>query len=104
MGHKYIKMVIRKNVTKQTIANDLAKQTGLSKAQTTEVINDIITSIIEIIQQDKKLLIPQFGTFLLRDKKARIGRNPKTKKEHKIAARSLISFKPSEIFKKYINE
>ena len=65
--------------------------------------NDIIDIIIEGLQSDKKVKIHNFGTFKLSNKKSRIGRNPKTKEEHNISSRNVITFKASKILLKYIN-
>ena len=59
--------------------------------------------IIENIKNNEKLKISKFGTFSIRQKKSRIGRNPKTKVEKTISARKVILFKPSKEFKDFIN-
>ena len=56
------------------------------------------------IIKHKKVKISKFGTFTLREKKQRIGRNPKTKEKKIISARNVILFKPSKEFKNYINK
>ena len=56
------------------------------------------------IEKNEKLKISKFGTFSLREKKQRIGRNPKTKEEKKISKRNVILFKASKEFKELINK
>jgi len=55
------------------------------------------------LKKEKKIKISNFGTFTIRKKKTRIGRNPKTKEEKMISARNVILFKPSKNFKDFIN-
>ena len=55
------------------------------------------------IKSEKKLKLSKFGTFSIRQKKSRIGRNPKTKEEKKISERNIVTFKPSKQFKKFVN-
>ena len=78
-------------------------QIGFPKKVIEEIINDLIDLIIIGIRKDKKLKIANFGTFTLREKKSRIGRNPKTKEERVVKERNVVLFKPSKDFKKFVN-
>ncbi len=69
---------MRNNLTKKNIINSVYMQIGFSKKIIEEILNDIIILIIENIKEKKKLKITNFGTFILKEKKQRIGRNPKT--------------------------
>lgn len=89
--------------TKSDLAQEISLKTGLAKAFSEDIVTSILEYIIEIVESDGKLVIPQFGTFFLQSKKARIGRNPKTMEEFEIPARTKIAFSPSPIFKEYIN-
>ena len=55
-------------------------------------------------RKEKKLKLSKFGTFSIRQKKSRVGRNPKTKEEKKISERNVVLFKPSKEFKQLINQ
>ena len=66
-------------------------------------LEDIIKILTNNIKENKKVKISNFGTFLVRNKKNRIGRNPKTREEKKISERNVLLFKPSKELKKYIN-
>ena len=68
------------------------------------MVNDIVDVITETIYTEKKIRIPYFGTFTVKSKNARIGRNPKTREEYEIPARDLVSFKASSFFKNYVND
>ena len=94
---------MRTNLTKKDLVNSIYMQLGLSKKITENLIDDLFLMIFKNIKENKKLKISKFGTFTLRNKKSRIGRNPKTKEEKIISARQVILFKPSKEFKEFIN-
>ncbi len=79
-------------------------QIGFSKSISETLLEDIFELILNNLIDHKKLKIAKFGTFELRKKKERIGRNPKTKESKIISARNVILFKPSKEFKKFINQ
>tara|TARA_S200000501_G_scaffold348977_1_gene364691 strand:+ start:482 stop:784 length:303 start_codon:yes stop_codon:yes gene_type:complete len=94
---------MRNNLTKKDIVKSIYMQIGFPKKVIEEIINDLIDLIISGIKNDKKLKISNFGTFTLREKKRRIGRNPKTKEERVVRERKVVLFKPSKDFKKFVN-
>ena len=79
-------------------------QIGFSKKISETLLDDIFQIILKNIIEHKKVKIARFGTFTLRKKKQRIGRNPKTKETKIITERNVILFKPSKEFKAYINK
>ena len=83
------------NLTRIEIANNLNKEIGISRSESSYFVDTIITEMIESLIQKKILKISSFGTLKLRHKNERIGRNPKTKEEHLIKSRKVISFKKS---------
>ena len=78
-------------------------QIGFSKKVSENLLEDFLSIIIEEIIIKKKVKISNFGTFILRNKKSRIGRNPKTLEKKIIKERNVILFKPSSELKAYIN-
>mgnify|MGYP001273737077 FL=1 len=94
---------MRVNLTKKDIIKSIYLQIGLSKKIIDLFLEDIIKILTNNIKENKKVKISNFGTFLVRNKKNRIGRNPKTKEEKKISERNVLLFKPSKELKKYIN-
>ena len=94
---------MRINLTKKDLVNLIYMQLGFSKQVSESLINDFLSTIILNIKNEKKLKLSKFGTFALRQKKSRIGRNPKTKETKVISERNVILFKASKEFKKYIN-
>tara|TARA_B100002051_G_scaffold239556_1_gene242838 strand:- start:14 stop:307 length:294 start_codon:yes stop_codon:yes gene_type:complete len=94
---------MRVNLTKKDIIKSIYLQIGLSKKIIDLFLEDIIKILTNNIKENKKVKISNFGTFLVRNKKNRIGRNPKTREEKKISERNVLLFKPSKELKKYIN-
>ena len=94
---------MRQNLTKKEIINSIYMQLGFSKKLIETVLEDIFDILLENIQENRKVKISNFGTFILRHKKSRLGRNPKTKKEAIISQRNVILFKPSKYLKNKIN-
>ena len=95
---------MRINLTKKEIINSIYMQIGFSKKISETLLEDIFQILIKNIISEKKVKISKFGTFVLRKKNKRIGRNPKTKEEKIISERNVILFKPSNELKRYINE
>ena len=94
---------MRINLTKKEIINSLYMRIGFSKKISSNLLDDTITILINNLKKNKKIKISNFGTFILREKKSREGRNPKTKEKKIISQRKVILFKPSKVFKDYIN-
>ena len=95
---------MRVNLTKKDLINQVYMQIGFSKQISENLIEEFFSLIISNIKNEKKLKISNFGTFSVRLKKSRIGRNPKTKEEKTISQRNVVLFKPSKEFKKFIND
>ena len=94
---------MRQNLTKKDLINSIYMQLGYSKKLIENIIEDIFELILNGLKKKGKVKITNFGTFILRYKKPRIGRNPKTKKEALITERNVILFKPSKFLKNKIN-
>ena len=94
---------MRINLTKKDLVNLVYMQLGFSKQISENLIEDFLSTIITNIKSEKKLKLSRFGTFSIRQKKSRIGRNPKTKETKEISSREVVLFKPSREFKEFIN-
>ena len=94
---------MRINLTKQEIVNSIYMQIGYSKKISENLLEDFFEIILLNLKKNKKIKIAKFGTFELRFKKKRIGRNPKTKESAVISERKVILFKPSKELKNKIN-
>jgi|TARA_B110000881_G_C18317078_1_gene384868 integration host factor subunit alpha len=94
---------MRINLKKKDLINSVYMQIGFSKKISENLLNDIFETIIVNIKINKKLKISKFGTFTLRSKNSRVGRNPKTKEKKIITERNVVLFKPSKEFKDLVN-
>ena len=94
---------MRLNLTKKDIINSLYLQIGCPKNVTENILEDLFDIIFDELKKNGKVKITNFGTFTVRKKNSRIGRNPKTKEIKTISERNVILFKPSNEFKKKIN-
>ena len=94
---------MRINLTKKDLVNLVYMQLGFSKQISENIIEDFLSIIVSNIKQEKKLKLSKFGTFSIRQKKSRIGRNPKTKETKMISSRDVVLFKPSKEFKDFVN-
>ena len=95
---------MRINLTKKDLVNLVYMQLGFSKEISENLINDFFSTLILNIKNEKKLKLSKFGTFSIRHKKSRIGRNPKTRETKIISDRKVVLFKPSKEFKEFINK
>ncbi len=94
---------MRINLTKKDLVNLIYMQLGFSKHISENLIDDFFSTIVLNIKNEKKLKLSKFGTFSIRKKKSRIGRNPKTKETKLISSRDVVLFKPSKEFKEFVN-
>ena len=94
---------MRINLTKKDLINQIYMQIGFSKQISESLIDDFLSLFVENLIKEKKIKLSKFGTFTIREKKERIGRNPKTKENKIIKARKVVLFKPSKEFKEFIN-
>jgi len=91
------------NITRDEIAEYINEEFGLSKKDCNDIVNDIIEEIIKGLVDKKFVKIHNFGTFKIKNKNERIGRNPKTKETVMIPSRNVISFIPSKKILEFLN-
>ena len=96
-------MMIKNNLTRKDLINSIYMQIGFSKKISENLLGDFLETIIENLNNEKKLKISNFGTFTVRNKKSRIGRNPLTKENKLISDRNVVLFKASKEFKDLVN-
>ena len=94
---------MRINLTKKDLVNLIYMQIGYSKQISENLIEDFFKTIIDNLKKERTLKLSNFGTFSIRQKRSRLGRNPKTKEEKIISERNVVLFKPSKEFKEFIN-
>ncbi len=95
---------MRTNLTKKDLVNLIYMQLGFSKLFAENLIDDFFFTLTESLKNEKTLKLSKFGTFSIKKKSSRVGRNPKTKEEKIISARNVVSFKASKEFKELINQ
>ena len=95
---------MRINLTKKDLINMIYMKVGFSKQITENIVEEFFSIIVSNLSKKKSVKISKFGTFLIKSKSSRIGRNPKTKEEKEISKRDVVLFKPSKEFRKYLNE
>ena len=93
----------RVNLTRKDLINSIYMQIGFSKSISENLIDDFFSTILENLKNEKKLKLSKFGTFSIRTKKSRIGRNPKTNEQKTISDRDVVLFKASKEFKDLVN-
>ena len=91
------------NLTKKDLINSIYMQIGFSKKISENLIEDFLLTLVDNLILKKKIKISKFGTFSVRNKKSRIGRNPLTKEEKMISDRNVVLFKASKEFKNLVN-
>jgi integration host factor subunit alpha len=91
-------------MTKADIVEQVYEKVGgFSKKEAAEVVECVFEIMKESLERGEKMKISGFGNFVVRDKKARVGRNPQTGQEITISARRVLTFKPSQVLKAELN-
>ena len=92
-----------KTLTRADITEAVYEEVGLSRHESAELVEVIMAEIANALVAGNNVKISSFGSFMLRDKSGRVGRNPKTGEEVPIAPRRVLTFRPSQILKQLIN-
>ena len=90
-------------VTRADLAEALYREIGLSRSESSDLVESVLHHISDALISGEKVKLAGFGTFSLRDKKERIGRNPKTGVEVPITSRRVLVFKASQILKERVD-
>lgn len=93
-----------KTITRADVAEAIYEEIGLSRKDSGDILDMFIDEICKELVRGKEVKLSSFGTFSLHHKKPRVGRNPRTGVEAEITARTVISFKPSQIMRKALNK
>ena len=92
-----------KTITRADVAEAIYEEIGLSRKDSNDILDMILDEMTNELVKGNDVKLSSFGTFALRNKKARAGRNPKTGVEAVISPHRVISFKPSQTMRKIIN-
>ncbi len=93
-----------RTVTRSDIAETLYQEVGLSRKDSGEILDMVLEEVTNELVKGNNVKISSFGTFTVRQKNTRIGRNPKTGVEAEISSRKVISFKPSQTMRSSLNK
>ena len=91
-------------LTKEKITESIYNQVGLSKTQSRRVVENLLDIMKHTLERGEDLLLSGFGKFLVKDKAARRGRNPQTKEDLQLKARTVVVFRTSGVLRKKINQ
>ncbi len=89
---------------KADLADKVVMKLGVSRKESADIIRLVLDSIKETLRKGETVKIAGFGNFVVREKKARKGRNPKTGEEIGITPRRVVTFRPSQVFKQSANK
>ena len=92
-----------KTTTRSTLSEAVFKNVGLSRNESAMLVDSVFNEILSSLISGDDVKISSFGTFIVRQKKERIGRNPKTGEEVPITARSVVTFRASNVLKSKVN-
>ena len=88
-----------KTMTRMDLGESLVREIGLSRSESSDLVESVLAHLSDTLVSGEMVKISSFGTFSLRDKKARVGRNPKTGEEAAIVPRRVLTFRPSHLMK-----
>jgi integration host factor subunit alpha len=91
-------------VTRAQLCEAVYQEVGLSRNESTELVEAVLEAISDSLQGGETVKISSFGTFTVRQKGGRIGRNPKTGQEVPIEPRRVLMFRPSHVLRERINK
>lgn len=92
-----------KTVTRADLADDVYREVGLSRRNSTQLVEQVLEEMSDSLVKGKSVKVSSFGIFNIRNKSARMGRNPKTGQEVPIAARRVLVFRASHVLKDAVN-
>lgn len=92
-------MTTGKTLTRMDLSEAVYLEVGLSRNESAQLVEDVLGHICDALVEGENVKISSFGTFSVRDKNARVGRNPKTGEEVPIEPRRVLTFRPSHLMK-----
>jgi len=91
-------------LTRADLSDAVHQQVGLSRTESADLVKSILDHVTETLVEGETVKLSSFGTFMVRSKSGRMGRNPKTGEEVPITPRRVLVFRPSHVLKDLINE
>jgi integration host factor subunit alpha len=93
-----------KTLTRMDLSEAVFREVGLSRNESAQLVESVLTHMSDALVAGEQVKISSFGTFSVRDKTARVGRNPKTGEEVPINPRRVLTFRPSHLMKDRVAE
>ncbi len=93
-----------KTLTRADLSETVHGKVGLSRTESASLVKSVLDSVSQALVEGKAVKLSSFGTFLVRQKNGRMGRNPKTGDEVPITPRRVLVFRPSHVLKKQVND
>ncbi|MER5170463.1 integration host factor subunit alpha [Thioclava sp. GXIMD2076] len=93
-----------KTLTRMDLSEAVFREVGLSRNESAQLVEDVLQHVSDALVAGETVKISSFGTFSIRDKASRMGRNPKTGEEVPISPRRVLSFRPSHLMKDRVAE
>jgi integration host factor subunit alpha len=93
----------RSNLTRKEIAQIINEKMGLSQRSAGEMVDAVFDSLKKTLLKNESIKLVQFGTFTVRKKTSRVGRNPRTGETMEISKRNMVSFRPSKVVREKLN-
>ena len=91
-----------KTLTRMDLSEAVFREVGLSRNESAQLVESVLGHVSDALVKGETVKISSFGTFSVRDKAARVGRNPKTGQEVPISPRRVLTFRPSQIMKERV--
>lgn len=91
-------------LTRSDLADELHRTIGLSRAESADLVEQVLDTVSDALVAGSNVKLSSFGSFMLRKKGLRIGRNPKTGVEVPIEPRTVLTFRPSQLLREKINQ
>ncbi|WP_421791704.1 integration host factor subunit alpha [Hyphobacterium sp.] len=93
-----------KTITRADLADAVHQKIGLSRQESADLVQSVLGMVSDSLAEGNSVKLSSFGSFVLRDKNGRIGRNPKTGEEVPIEPRRVLTFKPSQVLKEKVDK
>jgi integration host factor subunit alpha len=94
---------VSKTLTRADLSEAVHRQVGLSRSDSAELVKTVLDVVAHAVATGENVKLSSFGTFIVRWKRARMGRNPKTGEEVPITQRRVLVFRPSQVMKNRVN-
>jgi integration host factor subunit alpha len=102
--HGWESFMAARTVTRANLSDAVYQEVGLSRSESAELVDSVLNEISDALVRGEKVKLSSFGSFMIRQKGERVGRNPKTGEEAPILPRRVLIFRASHALKSRINE